>query len=114
MLSFAGNGQNELLLKNFNTVTIENSLTAVEAQEFSVSSTASYEIVIWLTFCETFEDGSIGEINYGVPVSPVSCVDAATLASIKAMYESIYLYWLMYPNACKIEARETLIDDDCP
>lgn len=110
LVSFADNGQKEFILEKFNPVTAENPLTVVESQESSASPTAIYEIVIWITICETFEDGSIGKISYGIPTgNPLVCMDATTLASIKAMYES--MYWMMYPNACDIDARETLLDD---
>ena len=108
MVSFASNGQKELVLENFNALTSGKHLIATESQEFSASSTATYEIVVWITICETFEDGSIGEINYGMPTGNTTpCFDAVQLASLKAMYES--MYWMMYPNACDIDARETLV-----
>ncbi|MDR6969518.1 hypothetical protein J2X31_003551 [Flavobacterium arsenatis] len=108
MVSFADNGQKELILEKFNAVITANSLT-VESQESSVSSTASYEITIWITICETLGDGSTAETSYGIPTgNPTPCLDANGLAFIKTNYETLYLF--MYPNACKIEARETLLE----
>ncbi|MFA5556342.1 MAG: hypothetical protein WCY06_09350 [Flavobacteriaceae bacterium] len=48
MVSFANNGQKELELEKFNIVTPENQSTVVEFQEFSASSIATYELVVWI------------------------------------------------------------------
>lgn len=104
MVSFANNGQKELELEKFNVVTPENQSTVVEFQEFSASSIATYELVVWIYIC----DGENGT-SYGLPLPTAYCIDSTQLATLKAMYESIY--WIYNPDSCRIEVRETLIEE---
>lgn len=98
MLCFAGNGQKEVALENFNVVTVENTQTT-ELQEF-FNHQSNYDLIAEIFVCGPGGTGTSFFITI-TPAMGTGCVDATQLATMIALYESIAA--ISYPDACDIQ-----------
>lgn len=106
MVAFASNGERDLVLENFNKLSVENATTA-ESQE-ALNQTAVYEIQIRIFICDGEGTGTDWFTTVTGP-NGTGCIDENQLEQIKQMY--LQMYSIYYPGACNLAAYETKLYD---